>query len=161
MCSRRNKINNTSVTANKIIARKWETGGRKTWLNEGQGRRLTQEFQLPRCTQQAIASVDAQFLAHTFQHSIDFCFEICGIVDDIEIWVSNPSGGRFIVQFTSQVNTFRPTSVFLQRKNNKHCYIQSFGGSTRIADTYFGRIKVFGAVGCRNHVHNLVVSIVA
>lgn len=74
---------------------------------------LTQKFQFSRCAQQTIASVDAQFLANAFQHSIYFRLEICRIVDDVKVRMPNPGSGRFVIQVSGQINSFRPASVIL------------------------------------------------
>lgn len=86
----------------------------------------TQKFQLPWCSQQTITSIDAQFLTYAFQHPVDFRFEIRWIVNHIKIWMTNPSCSWFIVQISSQFNTFRTACMFLHPEwNSNHTKYKS------------------------------------
>ncbi len=116
-----------------------------------------QEFDFTRSTQQAISSVDSQLLANTFNHSIDFCFKICWIVNHVKVWMANPSGCSFVVQFTSMFNTFRATWVFLE---NEFKFNKSWNSFLHVLAN-LSRVKFFRSNSGSDHVNNLIVAIVS
>lgn len=75
---------------------------------------LTQEFELPWGGLQTIARIDAQLLAHGFNHAIHFRLKIGGIVYHIEIGMAHPGSRRLVVQLTGQLNALRATGVILK-----------------------------------------------
>lgn len=88
------------------VLKRWELVVAWQWSRD-------EELEFTRCAQQAVTRVNAQFLANTLNHTIDFGFEIRRVVDHVEIGMTDPGGCSSIVQLTCMINTFRATRVFL------------------------------------------------
>lgn len=55
---------------------------------------------------ESVASIDAYFLAHAGDEAVHLLVEVCGVVDDVEVGVSDPGGGRVVVKFSGQLHAF-------------------------------------------------------
>lgn len=113
----------------KVLERR-ELGVRRQWT-------FDEELDLSATRPQSVAGVDAQFLTHAFDHATDFRLEVLRVVYHVEVRMPNPGCGRFVIEFSGQLNAFRPTRVF------------------------FRRVEILGAVCRRNHVDDLIVPVVS
>ncbi len=111
------------------ILERWECRDFGQWAGN-------EELEFLGCLEQTIASIDAQFLAHTFNHSVDFWFKVACVIDHIKVWVTDPSRSAFVVQFTGQSNALSASRMIL------------------------GGVEILSAIGGWNHVNYLIVPIV-
>lgn len=94
------------VVDNVEILEGWE-------LDIAHERRLDEELALLGVDVESVAGVDADFLADTRDEAVHFLIEVSGIVNDVEVRVANPCGGRVVVQLSRQLHSFRSASMIL------------------------------------------------
>ena len=109
---------------------------------EGRERRVgrqgpvDEELDLAAAGAQTIARVDAELLAHAFDHTADLALEVLRVVDHVEVGMAYPRRGGLVVEVASQLDALGAARVVLRR------------------------VELLGAVGRRHHVDYLVVTIV-
>lgn len=60
-------------------------------------KKLTKIFKFAGRGFETIPDVDAKFLANRFNGAVHFSFKVSGVVDNIEVRVSNPCGCGFVI----------------------------------------------------------------
>lgn len=85
-------------------------------LGVGDERRLDEELALLGVDVEPVAGVDADLLAHARDQPVHLLVEIGGVVDHVEVWVTDPCRRRVVVELPGQFHAFRPASVILSTR---------------------------------------------
>lgn len=82
-------------------------------LGVGNERRLDKELALLGVDVEPVAGVDAYLLADAGDQPVHLLVEVSGVVDHVEVWVTDPCRRRVVVELSSQFHPFRPAGVIL------------------------------------------------
>ena len=100
-------------------------------------RAVDEELDLATGGAQPVAGVNTKLFVDALYHPADLALEVQRVVDYVEVKVADPRRGYLVVELARQAQALRATCVIL------------------------GRVEFLGAVGCRDHVDDLVVTVVA